>query len=53
MQSGHWATPSARAYNGAMARTDKASRVIAASPERVYAALVDPDALTTWLPPEG
>jgi uncharacterized protein YndB with AHSA1/START domain len=27
--------------------------VIAASPERVYAALVDPDALTAWLPPEG
>jgi len=27
--------------------------VIAASPERVYAALVDPDALTVWLPPKG
>jgi uncharacterized protein YndB with AHSA1/START domain len=27
--------------------------VIAASLERVYAALVDPDALTAWLPPEG
>jgi uncharacterized protein YndB with AHSA1/START domain len=36
-----------------MARTDTASRVIAASPERVYAALVDRDALTAWLPPEG
>jgi uncharacterized protein YndB with AHSA1/START domain len=34
-----------------MTRTDTASRVIAASPERVYAALVDPDALTEWLPP--
>ncbi len=32
-------------------RTDTASRVIAASPERVYAALVDPDALVVWLPP--
>lgn len=31
--------------------TDTASRVIAASPERVYAALVDPDALVVWLPP--
>jgi len=36
-----------------MARTDTASRVIAAPPDRVYAALVDPDALTVWLPPEG
>lgn len=36
-----------------MARTDEASRVIAALPERVYAALVDSDALTVWLPPEG
>ncbi len=36
-----------------MARTDTASRVIAAPPDRVYAALVDPEALTTWLPPDG
>ncbi|PLC12823.1 ATPase [Kocuria flava] len=36
-----------------MARTDTASRVVPASPERVYAALTDPDALTAWLPPEG
>ncbi len=35
-----------------MSRTDTASRVIAASPDRVYAALVDPDALVEWLPPE-
>ena len=35
-----------------MTRTDAASRVIAAPPDRVYAALVDPDALTEWLPPE-
>jgi uncharacterized protein YndB with AHSA1/START domain len=27
--------------------------VIAAPPERVYAALVDPEALTAWLPPDG
>jgi len=38
---------------GAMARTDKASRVIAAPPDRVYAALIDPEALTAWLPPDG
>lgn len=36
-----------------MTRTDRASRVIAAPPERVYAALVDPDSLAAWLPPEG
>ena len=36
-----------------MARTDTASRGIAAPPERVYAAFVDPDALVAWLPPTG
>jgi uncharacterized protein YndB with AHSA1/START domain len=36
-----------------MARTDTASRVIAAPPDRVYAALLDPEALTAWLPPDG
>ncbi len=36
-----------------MTRTDSASLVIAASPERVFAALVDPEALAMWLPPEG
>lgn len=36
-----------------MTRTDTASRVLPASPDRVYAALIDPDALTAWLPPEG
>lgn len=36
-----------------MTRTDSAHRVIAAPPDRVYAALVDPDALAAWLPPEG
>lgn len=36
-----------------MPRTDTGSRVIAAPPDRVYAALVDPDALTAWLPPDG
>jgi uncharacterized protein YndB with AHSA1/START domain len=36
-----------------MPRTDKASRVIKAPPARIYAALVDPDALTEWLPPDG
>jgi uncharacterized protein YndB with AHSA1/START domain len=34
-----------------MPRTDTGSRVIAAPPERVWAALVDPAALLAWLPP--
>ncbi|HEX6392612.1 MAG TPA: SRPBCC family protein [Acidimicrobiales bacterium] len=36
-----------------MPRTDTASRVIAAQRKLVYEALVDPDALRTWLPPSG
>src|SRR5215203_335321 len=36
-----------------MARMDTASRVIAAPPDRVFAALVDPEALAAWLPPDG
>jgi uncharacterized protein YndB with AHSA1/START domain len=36
-----------------MPRTDKASRVVAAPPERVYAAFVDPAELLAWLPPAG
>ena|SRR5436190_5061948 len=34
-------------------RTDRASRLIAASPDDVYAALVDAKALMAWLPPTG
>jgi uncharacterized protein YndB with AHSA1/START domain len=36
-----------------MSRTDLASRVVQAEPERVFAALVDADALASWLPPNG
>ncbi|MFH8757614.1 SRPBCC domain-containing protein [Streptomyces atroolivaceus] len=36
-----------------MPRTDRASRVIAAPADRVWAALVDREALTAWLPPAG
>jgi uncharacterized protein YndB with AHSA1/START domain len=36
-----------------VARTDSAARVIAAPTDRVFAALIDPEALTAWLPPEG
>jgi len=36
-----------------MPRTDMGSRVMAAPPGRVWAALVDPEALLVWLPPAG
>lgn len=36
-----------------MERTDRAGRVIAAPPATVYHALLDREALETWLPPDG
>jgi uncharacterized protein YndB with AHSA1/START domain len=36
-----------------MGRTDKASRIVTASPATVYNAFVDPVALVEWLPPKG
>jgi len=36
-----------------MPRTDRASRVIDASVDRVFEALIERDALLAWLPPEG
>ncbi len=36
-----------------MPRTDRASRVIAAASERIWAALIEPEALMSWLPPGG
>jgi uncharacterized protein YndB with AHSA1/START domain len=36
-----------------MPRTDTASRVIPASRAKVFAALVDQEALEAWLPPDG
>jgi len=36
-----------------MGRTDSASRLIDASPQRLYAAFTDPAALAVWLPPTG
>jgi len=36
----------------AMSRTDTV-RVISASPDRVFAALTDSDAIAVWLPPDG
>lgn len=36
-----------------MTRKDAADRLIAAPPQRVYAALIDPDAWLAWLPPGG
>ena len=40
-------------YDEVVGRIDAASRVIAATPEKVFAALVDADALCSWLPPSG
>jgi uncharacterized protein YndB with AHSA1/START domain len=34
-------------------RTDTASRRIAATPEKIFGALIDADALTSWLPPSA
>jgi uncharacterized protein YndB with AHSA1/START domain len=34
-------------------RVDSASRVIHASPEKIYRAHMDPHSLVSWLPPEG
>ncbi|MEV4776005.1 SRPBCC family protein [Microbacterium sp. LWH12-1.2] len=36
-----------------MRRTDEADLLMNASPERVFRALTDPEALVKWLPPEG
>ncbi len=36
-----------------MGRTDKASRVIRASAQKLYAAHVDPQAVAQWRPPQG
>ncbi|MBX3563127.1 MAG: SRPBCC domain-containing protein [Sphingomonas sp.] len=36
-----------------MSRTDAAFRVIAAAVDKLYAALIDPESLVRWLPPEG
>jgi uncharacterized protein YndB with AHSA1/START domain len=36
-----------------MSRTDRASLLIHLEPAAVFSALVDPDALQTWLPPSG
>src|SRR4051794_36742851 len=46
-----WRPPSS--YAAQVPRTDRASRLIAADPEHVYAALVDPGALSVWLAPQG
>lgn len=40
-------------YRRCMGRTDRSRIVIPASRERIYAALLDPAALETWLPPDN
>lgn len=53
-RSGRGATSvSSRTYGDGMPRTDRASLVIDASAERIYAVMIDPDALAIWLPPSG
>ncbi|MGH6806716.1 MAG: SRPBCC family protein [Ensifer adhaerens] len=39
--------------SGSLRRTDSAERVIAASAPVIYQALLDPQAVARWLPPEG
>jgi uncharacterized protein YndB with AHSA1/START domain len=34
-------------------RTDTAKRTVNSPPDRVYAALIDPEAMLEWLPPSG
>ena len=48
-----WRRWSGSCHARPMPRTDSASRAIPADPERVFTALVDPDALAEWLPPTG
>src|SRR5919106_2585673 len=49
----HSRLPTVDCHARFMPRTDSASRVMRSTPERVFAALVDPEALTAWLPPSG
>ena len=39
--------------SAAQGRIDRVSRLIKASPQSIYRALIDPDALMSWLPPKG
>lgn len=43
----------AQAKPGAAGNTVRLHRVLAAKPEKVYRAFLDPDALARWLPPYG
>ncbi|HJU10111.1 MAG TPA: SRPBCC domain-containing protein [Candidatus Binataceae bacterium] len=45
--------PDVRTDRSAMTRTDSATRTIKASPETIFRALMDPDAVVAWLPPAG
>jgi uncharacterized protein YndB with AHSA1/START domain len=51
--AGRWSQRSRLGILLAMSRTDSATRVIHADVHRAFAALVDEDALTEWLPPDG
>ncbi|WP_054860810.1 SRPBCC domain-containing protein [Gracilibacillus sp. JCM 18860] len=41
------------ANDSSIRRTDSASRVIKASPQTIFQAFVNPEALISWLPPKG
>lgn len=47
------AAPRSPCHPSRMSRADSASRWVRADAERVFAALIDVDALTQWLPPDG
>jgi uncharacterized protein YndB with AHSA1/START domain len=49
----HATIPPSLEDHGEMPRTDVASKVVHAPPDRVFAAFVDPEALLDWLPPAG
>ena len=51
--SGHSRNRASGCDAHSMSRTDSASRVIQAEPGRVFAALVEADAVAAWLPPNG
>ena len=45
--------PSCTLKEPGMKRTDTASRTVRTTPDKVYAALIDPAAMLQWLPPTG
>src|SRR5207237_5459855 len=46
-------TPNRRRENVISSNTIRLHRVLRATPEKIYKAFLDPDALAKWLPPNG